>query len=56
MATAPRLRWQWRAAPRIPIGILSRSDLLSAHQKRLEETHVAEQSIDWRKATRNSID
>src|SRR4051812_19958540 len=38
-----------RAAPRIPVGIISRSDLLSAHQRRLEETHVAEQSIDWRK-------
>jgi predicted transcriptional regulator len=42
-----------RAAPRIPLGILSRSDLLAAHQKRLEETHVAEQSIDWRKLARS---
>jgi CBS domain-containing protein len=39
-----------RAAPRIPVGIVTRSDLLAAHRRRLEETHLAEQSIDWRKA------
>ena len=39
-----------RAAPRTPVGILTRSDLLAAHRRRLEETHVVEQSIDWRKA------
>jgi CBS domain-containing protein len=37
-----------RAAPRQPIGMLTRSDLLAAHRQRLEETHVAEQSINWR--------
>jgi hypothetical protein len=31
------------------VGILTRSDLLAAHGRRLEETHVTEQSIDWRK-------
>jgi CIC family chloride channel protein len=41
-----------RAAPRKPLGILTRSDLLAAHQRRLEETHLAEQSIDWRKLAR----
>jgi CBS domain-containing protein len=43
-----------RAAPRVPVGILTRSDLLAAHGRRLEETHVAEQSIDWRKLARRS--
>lgn len=38
-----------RAAPRKPVGFLTRSDLLAAHQRRLEETHLAEQSIDWRR-------
>jgi H+/Cl- antiporter ClcA/predicted transcriptional regulator len=38
-----------RTAPRKPIGILTRSDLLAAHRRRLEETHVAEQSINWRR-------
>ena len=42
-----------RAAPRRPIGILTRSDLLSAHERRLEETHLAEQSIDWRRLRRS---
>ena len=37
-----------RAAPRKPIGMLTRSDLLAAHRQRLEETHVAEQSLSWR--------
>jgi len=41
-----------RAAPRTPIGMLTRSDLLAAHRQRLEETHVAEQSIDWRRLVR----
>ncbi|TMA25942.1 MAG: chloride channel protein [Deltaproteobacteria bacterium] len=38
-----------RAAPRSLVGIITRSDLLAAHRRRLEETHVAEQSIDWRR-------
>ncbi|MFN2546958.1 MAG: chloride channel protein, partial [Myxococcales bacterium] len=38
-----------RADPRKPVGILTRSDLLAAHRRRLEETHVAEQSINWRR-------
>jgi H+/Cl- antiporter ClcA len=37
-----------RSAPRKPIGMLTRSDLLAAHRRRLEETHVAEQSLSWR--------
>jgi CBS domain-containing protein len=37
-----------RAAPRKPVGILTRSDLLAAHRRRLHETHVAEQSLSWR--------
>src|SRR5207237_8047367 len=41
-----------RAAPRKPIGMLTRSDLLSAHRRRLDETHVAEQSLGWRTLTR----
>ena len=41
-----------RAAPRKPIGMLTRSDLLSAHRRRLDETHVAEQSLSWRTLTR----
>lgn len=42
-----------RAAPRVPIGILTRSDLLAAHKRRLEDTHLTEQSIDWRRLTRS---
>ena len=41
-----------RAAPRVPVGILTRSDLLAAHKRRLDETHVTERSIDWRRVTR----
>ena len=41
-----------RAAPHKPIGILTRSDLLAAHRRRLDETHVAEQSLSWRTLTR----
>jgi CIC family chloride channel protein len=37
-----------RSAPRKPIGMLTRSDLLAAHRRRLEETHLAEQSLNWR--------
>ncbi len=37
-----------REEPRKPIGMITRSDLLSAHRQRLEETHVAEQSLNWR--------
>jgi signal-transduction protein with cAMP-binding, CBS, and nucleotidyltransferase domain len=36
-----------RAEPRKAIGILTRSDLLAAHRRRLDETHVAEQSLSW---------
>ncbi len=43
-----------RASPRVPVGILSRSDLLAAHKRRLDETNVAEQSIDWRGLSRKS--
>ena len=42
-----------RAAPRVPVGILTRSDLLAAHKRRLDDAHVAEQSLDWRKLTRS---
>jgi CBS domain-containing protein len=38
-----------RAAPRVPVGIISRSDLLAAHRRRLDETHVSEKSLDWRR-------
>ncbi len=41
-----------RAAPRVPVGILTRSDLLAAHQRRLDDAHVEERSIDWRKLAR----
>ena len=34
-----------RSAPRKPIGMITRSDLLAAHRRRLDETHVAEQSL-----------
>ena len=34
-----------RAAPKIVVGIVSRSDLLSAHEDRLEAAHVSEQSL-----------
>jgi CBS domain-containing protein len=37
-----------RDQPRKPVGILTRSDLLAAHRRRLEESHHAEQSLDWR--------
>ena len=43
-----------RNEPRKPIGIITRSDLLSAHRRRLEETHVAEQSLSWRSLRRRS--
>jgi H+/Cl- antiporter ClcA len=43
-----------RAEPRVPVGILTRSDLLAAHRRRLDETHVSEQSLDWRKLARRS--
>ena len=36
-----------RAAPRRPIGMLTRSDLLAAHRRRLDEALVAEQSLRW---------
>jgi H+/Cl- antiporter ClcA len=42
-----------RADPRKPIGMLTRSDLLAAHRRRLEEIHVAEQSLSWRKLRRS---
>jgi CBS domain-containing protein len=34
-----------RDAPRVVIGIVSRSDLLSAHEDRLDAAHVPEQSL-----------
>jgi predicted transcriptional regulator len=34
-----------REAPRIVTGIISRSDLLSAHEDRLDAAHVTEQSL-----------
>jgi len=37
-----------REEPRKAIGILTRSDLIAAHRRRLEETHVAELSLNWR--------
>ena len=37
-----------RDEPRKPVGILTRSDLLAAHRRRLEEANVAEQSLNWR--------
>ncbi len=41
-----------RSAPRKPIGMLTRSDLLAAHRQRLEETHLSEQSLNWRRLVR----
>ena len=32
----------------MPSEILTRSDLIAAHRRRLDETHVAEQSLSWR--------
>jgi chloride channel protein, CIC family len=40
-----------REDPRKPMGILTRSDLIAAHRRRLEETHVAEQSLSFRRTT-----
>ncbi len=37
-----------RDEPRKPVGILTRSDLIAAHRRRLDETHVAEQGLSWR--------
>jgi CBS domain containing-hemolysin-like protein len=34
-----------REAPRTVVGMISRSDLLSAHEDRLEAEHVTEQSL-----------
>ena len=38
-----------RTAPRRPIGMITRSDLLQAHARRLEETHQLAQSLDVRR-------
>jgi H+/Cl- antiporter ClcA/CBS domain-containing protein len=38
-----------RSAPRLVIGMISRSDLLQAHAQRLEETHRVVQSLDVRR-------
>jgi len=38
-----------RTAPRRPIGMITRSDLLQAHARRLEETHQLVQSLDVRR-------
>jgi CBS domain-containing protein len=43
-----------RKEPRKPIGMITRSDLLSAHERRLDETQKAEQTIDWRGARRQA--
>lgn len=40
-----------REDPSRLVGILTRSDLLSAHRRRLDETHRAEPSIGWPKIT-----
>jgi chloride channel protein, CIC family len=37
-----------RSAPRKPIGMLTRSDLLAAHRRRLEEVDLAEQPLNLR--------
>jgi len=36
-----------REAPHQPVGILTRSDLIAAHGKRLEETHTPERTLEW---------
>ncbi len=38
-----------REKPRVAIGMLSRSDLLTAHRARLDDINIAEQSLDLRK-------
>jgi CBS domain-containing protein len=43
-----------RKEPRKPIGMITRSDLLSAHERRLDETQNAEQTIDWRGTRRQA--
>jgi CBS domain-containing protein len=44
-AAVGRLPVVTRDAPRVVVGILSRSDLLSAHEDRLDAAHVTEQSL-----------
>ena len=41
-----------RQQPRVPVGMLCRSDLLSAHKRRLDETHVAGRSLRFQRAAR----
>src|SRR5439155_13548333 len=47
-----------REAPRTVVGIVSRSDLLSAHEDRLDAAHVPEQSLPlsapWTRRARTS--
>ena len=44
-AAVGRLPVVTREAPRVVVGILSRSDLLSAHEDRLDAAHVTEESL-----------
>jgi CIC family chloride channel protein len=44
-AAVGRLPAVTRDAPRVVVGILSRSDLLSAHEDRLDAAHVTEESL-----------
>jgi H+/Cl- antiporter ClcA/CBS domain-containing protein len=44
-AAVGRLPVVTRDAPRVVVGILSRSDLLSAHEDRLDAAHVTEESL-----------
>ena len=46
-SAARRAKHAGASAPRKPIGMLTRSDLLAAHRRRLDETHVTEQSLSW---------
>ena len=41
-----------RAQPGVVLGILTRSDLLAAHRQRLDDAHVAEQTLELRRARR----
>jgi chloride channel protein, CIC family len=41
-----------RAEPRRVVGIVTRSDLLAAHARRLDENHRAEEGLDVLRALR----
>ena len=43
--TGIALAFQLRKEPRVAIGMITRSDLLAAHERRLEEKHVTEQKL-----------